>query len=47
MVHMQEKINGRPRCKWDYNIKTHLKEIGCGAVDAVCVVCIGNVGGCL
>ena len=24
---------GRPRCRWDDNIKTDLQEVGCGGMD--------------
>jgi len=24
---------GRPRCKWDDNIKTNLQEVGCGGME--------------
>ena len=24
---------GRPRCRWEDNIKTDLKEVGCGGMD--------------
>jgi hypothetical protein len=23
---------GRPRCRWEGNIKTHLQEVGCGVI---------------
>jgi hypothetical protein len=26
---------GRPRCRWDYNIKMDLQEVGCGGMDWV------------
>jgi hypothetical protein len=26
---------GRPRCKWEDNIKTDLQEVGCGDMDCV------------
>jgi hypothetical protein len=28
----QKKLLGRPRCKWEGNIKMHLTEIGCDGV---------------
>jgi hypothetical protein len=24
---------GRPRCRWEYNIKVDLQEVGCGSMD--------------
>jgi hypothetical protein len=24
---------GRPRCRWEYNIKMDLQEVGCGGMD--------------
>jgi hypothetical protein len=26
---------GRPRCKWDDNIKMYLQEVGCGGMDGI------------
>jgi len=26
---------GRPRCRWEYNIKTDLQEMGCGGMDGI------------
>jgi hypothetical protein len=28
-----KKPLGRPRCKWDDNIKANLQEVGCGGID--------------
>ena len=24
---------GRPKCRWEDNIKTHIQEVGCGGMD--------------
>jgi hypothetical protein len=26
---------GRPKCRWEDNIKTNLQEVGCGGVDRI------------
>jgi hypothetical protein len=28
-----KRLIGRPRCRWDYNIKMHHQEVGCGGMD--------------
>jgi len=30
-----KKPLGRPKCKWDDNIKMDLQELGCGGVDCI------------
>ena len=30
-----KKPLGRPRCRWEYNIKMELQEVGCGGIDVI------------
>jgi hypothetical protein len=27
------RLLGRPKCRWEYNIKVDLQEVGCGGMD--------------
>jgi hypothetical protein len=33
IIIIQTTIIGRPRCRWEDNIKADLQEVGCGGVD--------------
>jgi hypothetical protein len=35
---------GRPRCRWEYNIKMSLQEIGWGSMDWIVLIRIGASG---
>ena len=38
---------GRPRCRWEGNIKMDLQEVGCGYMDGSSWLRIGTGGGAL
>jgi len=32
---LRERTNGKPRRRWEYNIKMALQEVGCGGMDLI------------
>jgi len=40
-----KRLLGRPRCRWEDNIKMDLQKVGCGGMDWIEVFRIGTGGG--
>ena len=43
--HEGKRPLGRPRRKWEFNLKMYVQEVGCSCLDCICLLMIGTGGG--